>query len=163
MAREIQGNLIGTGLRIAVVVSRYNRFISGQLVEGALDCLGRHGVDLDDVDIAWTPGAFELPSVAKKMATSGRYDAVICLGAVMRGGTPHFDFVAGQASRGIANVALETGVPTINGVITTETLEQAIDRAGTRRGNRGAEAALSAIELANLFKQIPPKPAKTGK
>ena len=154
MPKDVQGNLVGTGLKIALVVSRFNNFITSKLLEGAVDSLTRHGVADSDIAVVWTPGAFELPLVAKRLAEGGEFDAVVCLGAVIRGGTPHFDFVASEAAKGIANVSLSTGIPTIFGVVTTDDLEQAIDRAGTRAGNRGAEAALSAIEMANLLKQL---------
>jgi 6,7-dimethyl-8-ribityllumazine synthase len=154
LAKRYVGKLVGEGLKFGVVVSRFNEFITGKLLEGAQDTLGRHGVKADDVDIAWTPGSFEIPFIAKKMAQSKRYDAVICLGAVIRGGTPHFDYIASEVSKGIANVSLETGVPVILGVITADTLEQAIERAGTKSGNYGSQAALHAIEMANLGKEI---------
>jgi 6,7-dimethyl-8-ribityllumazine synthase len=154
MPRTIEGKLDATGLTFGIVVSRFNEFITGKLLEGALDCLTRHGGDPEAVTVAWVPGAFEIPLAARKMAATGEYDAVICLGAVIRGGTSHFDFVAGEASKGIAMAAMETGVPVIFGVITTETLEQAIERAGTRLPNRGFEAAGTAIEMANVLKQL---------
>ena len=154
MPTTYEGNLIGTGLKIGVVVSRFNGFITTKLLDGALDSLKRHGVNLDDVDIFWTPGSFEIPATAKRLAESHRYDAVICIGAVIRGATPHFDFVANESAKGIAQVAFETGVPTIYSVITTETIEQAIERAGTKAGNKGSEAAVAAIEMANLYKKI---------
>jgi len=149
-----QGMLIGTGLKIGIVVSRFNEFITSKLVSGAIDTLKRHGVNDDDIDIAWVPGSFEIPIAADKMASSRRYDAVICLGALIRGSTPHFDYIAAEASKGIAQVGLKTGIPTIFGVITTENIEQALERAGTKAGNKGSDAALSAIEMANLFKQL---------
>ena len=154
MAKVYQGNLIGTGLKIGIVNSRFNEFITSKLLDGALDALDRHGVNDEDIEIAWVPGAFEIPITAKKMASSGKYDAVICLGAVIRGATPHFDYIAAEASKGIAQVGLKTGLPVIFGVITTDNIEQAIDRAGTRVGNKGAEAAVTAIEMANLFRSI---------
>jgi 6,7-dimethyl-8-ribityllumazine synthase len=154
MPRTIEGKLDAAGLRFGIVVSRFNEFITGKLLAGALDCLTRHGGDPETVTVAWVPGAFEIPLAARKMAASGQYDAVICIGAVIRGGTSHFDFVAGEASKGIAMAAMETGVPVIFGVITTETLEQAIERAGTRLPNRGFEAAETAIEMANVLRQI---------
>ena len=154
MGKVYQGNLIGTGLKIGIVVSRFNEFITSKLLGGALDALDRHGVDEQDIEIAWTPGAFEIPLTAQKMASSGRYDAVICLGAVIRGATPHFDYIAAEASKGIANAGLKTGLPVIFGVITTDSIEQAIERAGTKAGNKGADAAGSAIEMANLFKDM---------
>lgn len=154
MAKHYEGNLIGSGLRFGVVVGRFNEFISGKLLSGALDALKRHGVDEDDVEVAWVPGAFEIPLVAKKMADSGTYDAVITLGAVIRGSTPHFDYVCNEAAKGVAAVALQSGVPTIFGVLTTDSIEQAIERAGTKAGNKGWEAAATAIEMANLNKQL---------
>ena len=150
MPKEIIGELIAEGKKFGIVVSRFNDFISGKLLEGALDALKRHGADLDVVEIARVPGSFEIPLAAKLMAESKKYDAVICLGAVIRGATPHFDYIAAEVSKGIAAVSLGTGVPTIFGVITTDTLEQAIERAGAKAGNKGFEAALSAIEMANL-------------
>ncbi len=154
MSNQYQGNLIGEGLRIALVVSRFNDFITGKLLEGAKDALSRHGVKQDDIDIAWVPGSFEIPLVAKKMAQTGKYDAVICLGAVIRGGTPHFDYIAAEVSKGIATVGLEAGLPVTFGVITSDTLEQAIERAGSKMGNAGFNAAVNAIEMANLLKTL---------
>lgn len=154
MAKRYVGKLLGEGLKFGVVVSRFNEFITSKLLEGAQDALSRHGVKEEDVDIAWTPGSFEIPLIAKKMAESGRYDAVICLGAVIRGGTPHFDYIAAEVSKGISRVGLDTGLPVILGVVTADTLEQAIERAGTKSGNYGAQAALHAIEMANLGKSI---------
>jgi 6,7-dimethyl-8-ribityllumazine synthase len=135
-------------------VSRFNDFVTGRLLEGARDTLARHGVADQSIDVAWTPGAFEIPLVAKKMAESGRYDAVICLGAVIRGGTPHFDYIAAEVSKGIAKVGLDTGLPVVLGVITADSLEQAIERAGSKAGNYGSQAAAHAIEMANLAKAI---------
>ena len=152
MAKRYAGKLIGEGLRFGLVVARFNEFITSKLLDGAQDMLSRHGVRAEDIDVAWTPGSFEIPLIAKKMAESGRYDAVICLGAVIRGGTPHFDYIASEVTKGIANVSLDTGKPIILGVITADTLEQAIERAGTKSGNYGAQAALHAIEMANLTK-----------
>ena len=154
MAKRYAGKLIGEGLRFGVVVARFNDFITSKLLDGAQDTLSRHGVRTDDIDVAWTPGSFEIPLIAKKMAESGRYDAVIGLGAVMRGGTPHFDYIASEVTKGIAKVSLDTGKPIILGVITADTLEQAIERAGTKSGNYGSQAALHAIEMANLAKDI---------
>lgn len=154
MPKTIEGKLDATGLSFGIVVSRFNEFITGKLLGGALDAITRHGGDPEAVTVAWVPGAFEIPLTARKMAASGQYDAVICIGAVIRGGTSHFDFVAGEASKGIAQASLETGVPVIFGVITTETLDQAIERAGTRLPNRGFEAAVTAIEIANVLKQL---------
>jgi 6,7-dimethyl-8-ribityllumazine synthase len=145
---------LGEGLRFGVVVSRFNDFITTKLLEGAQDTLSRHGVKEEDIDIAWTPGSFEIPLIAKKMAELGRYDAIVCLGAVIRGGTPHFDYIAAEVSKGIAKVGLDTGLPVILGVITADTLEQAIERAGAKAGNYGSQAALHAIEMANLSKGI---------
>jgi 6,7-dimethyl-8-ribityllumazine synthase len=154
LAKRYVGKLVGEGLKFGVVVSRFNEFITGKLLDGAQDTLARHGVKEADVDVAWTPGSFEIPLIAKKMAESGRYDAIICLGAVIRGGTPHFDYIAAEVSKGIANVSLGTGIPVILGVITADTLEQAIERAGTKSGNYGSQAAMHAIEMANLGKAI---------
>ena len=154
MTKRYEGILIGKGLKFAVVVSRFNELITSRLLEGARDALLRHGVDEKDIDIAWTPGCFEIPLIAKKLAQGGEYNAVICLGAVIRGGTPHFDYVASEVNRGIARISLDTGLPIIHGVITADTLEQAIQRAGTKEGNRGFAAAVSAIEMANLVKAI---------
>jgi 6,7-dimethyl-8-ribityllumazine synthase len=154
MPKVYEGKLLGTGLKIGIVNSRFNEFITSKLLSGTLDALYRHGVSDEDIELAWVPGAFELPIAAQKMATSGKYDAVICLGAVIRGSTPHFDYVAAEASKGIANVGLKTGLPIIFGVITTDTIEQAIERAGTKIGNKGAEAAVTAIEMVNLFKEM---------
>jgi 6,7-dimethyl-8-ribityllumazine synthase len=158
--QPIEGLLVGRGLKFGVVISRFNEFITKKLLEGAQDTLRRHEVDPEDVEITWVPGAFEIPLIAQKLAQSGKYDAVICLGAVIRGGTPHFDYIAAEVTKGIAMVGLETGLPVIYGVITTDTIEQAIERAGTKAGNKGAEAALSAIEMANLVKNIA-KPRRT--
>lgn len=154
MAKRYIGKLVGEGLKFGVVVSRFNEFITSKLLDGAQDALARHGVKEADIDIAWTPGSFEIPLIAKKMAQTKKYDAIICLGAVIRGGTPHFDYIAAEVSKGIANVSLDTGVPVILGVITADTLEQAIERAGTKSGNYGSQAALHAIEMANLSKEI---------
>ncbi|KAB2834004.1 MAG: 6,7-dimethyl-8-ribityllumazine synthase [Candidatus Brocadia sp.] len=154
MTREFQGNLLGAGKVFGIIVSRYNNFITQRLLDGALDGLTRHGVKKEDIDIFWVPGACEIPIAALKAAESRKYHALICLGAILRGETPHFDYVANESAKGIAHVGLSTGIPTIYGVITTETLEQAINRAGAKTGNKGAEAALSAIEMANLIDQI---------
>lgn len=154
MGQRYEGKLLGQGLKFGVVISRFNEFISNKLLEGARDAFLRHGVAEADVDIALTPGAFEIPPIAKRMAQTGRYNAIVCLGAVIRGGTPHFDYIAAEVSKGIANVALETSVPVIFGVITADNLEQAIERAGTKQGNKGFDAAVSAIEMANLMKAI---------
>ena len=155
MANVYQGQLVAGKHRFGVVVSRFNEFITSKLLAGCLDALERHGVDTDAVDVAWTPGSFEIPVVAKRMADSGRYAAVICLGAVVRGSTPHFDYIAAEVSKGVAQIGLASGVPTIFGVITCDSLEQAIERAGTKSGNKGADAAASAIEMANLLDRLP--------
>ncbi|MFE0343441.1 6,7-dimethyl-8-ribityllumazine synthase [Priestia megaterium] len=149
-----EGNLVGTGLKIGIVVGRFNEFITGRLLSGAEDALKRHGVADEDVDVAWVPGAYEIPLIAKKLAESKKYDAVITLGTVIRGATPHFDFVCNEVAKGVASQSLQTGVPIIFGVLTTETIEQAIERAGTKAGNKGWEAAAAAIEMANLSKMI---------
>lgn len=152
--KTFEGKLIAQGQKFGIIVGRFNEFIGGKLLSGALDALKRHGVEEDQIEIAWVPGAFEIPLVAKKLAASGSYDGVICLGAVIRGSTPHFDYVSSEVTKGIAHVSLETGVPVIFGVLTTDTIEQAIERAGTKAGNKGYEAAVTAIEMANLLKQI---------
>ncbi|MEW6448042.1 MAG: 6,7-dimethyl-8-ribityllumazine synthase [Bacillota bacterium] len=154
MPKTYEGHLIGEGLRFGIVVGRFNEFITQKLLSGALDALYRHGVADEDVAVAWVPGAFEIPVVAKRLAASGRYDAVICLGTVIRGATPHFEYVAGEMAKGIARVGVDTGVPVIFGVITADTLEQAIERAGSKAGNKGFNAAVNAIEMANLMKQF---------
>ena len=154
MSKIFEGTLLGKGLKFGLVVSRFNEFITKKLLEGAQDALLRHGVNEEGIEIAWVPGSFEIPLVAKKLAQTKRYDAVICLSAVVRGGTPHFDYIAAEVSKGIAKVGLETGLPVIYGVITADTLEQAIERAGTKMGNKGFEAAVSAIEMANLLRSI---------
>lgn len=150
-----QGDLIGTGVKIGITVSRFNELLSSRLLDGARDALRRHGVPDDAVDVAWVPGAFELPLVARRMAASGAYDAVIALGVVIRGGTPHFEYVAAEVSKGVAAASLETGVPVLFGVVTADTIEQAVERAGTKAGNKGWDAALSAIEMANLLGAMP--------
>jgi len=152
--RIFEGNLVAQGLRVGIVVGRFNEFIVSKLLGGALDGLKRHGVEEDNIDVAWVPGAFELPLIAKKMANSNKYDAVICLGAVIKGSTPHFDYVCAESSKGIASVALSTEKPVIFGVLTTDTIEQAIERAGTKAGNKGYDAAVTAIEMANLLKSF---------
>lgn len=149
-----EGNLVSEGLKFGIVVGRFNEFIGGKLLEGALDGLKRHGVKEEDIDIAWVPGAFEIPLVAKKMAKSPKYDGVICLGAVIKGSTSHYDYVCSEVSKGIASVSLESEKPVIFGVLTTNTIEQAIERAGTKAGNKGYESAVSAIEMANLLNVI---------
>ena len=154
MSKTFSGKLIGTGLRVGIVASRWNEFMGGKLLEGAKDALIRHDVAAGDIDVALVPGGFELPLAARKMVESGRYDAVICLGVVIRGATPHFDFIASEAAKGIAQVGLQSGVPVTFGVITSDTVEQAIERAGSKAGNKGVEAALAAIEMANLLREI---------
>ena len=154
MANIIEGHISGKGLKFGIVVARFNEFITSKLLGGALDTLHRHEAKDEDVDVAWVPGAFEIPMVAKKMAESGQYDAVICLGTVIRGSTSHYDYVCNEVSKGVAQVGLSTGVPTIFGVLTTENIEQAIERAGTKAGNKGADCALAAMELASLLKKI---------
>ncbi|WP_196604301.1 6,7-dimethyl-8-ribityllumazine synthase [Pectinatus haikarae] len=154
MAKIIEGHLSAKGLRFAIVVARFNEFITSKLLSGAIDTLNRHDASQDDVTVAWVPGAFEIPLVAKKMAQSDKYDAVICLGAVIRGSTTHYDYVCNEVSKGVATVGLSTGVPTIFGVVTTENIEQAIERAGTKVGNKGTDAAMSAIEMADLLRKI---------
>lgn len=152
--KTLEGNVIGEGLKIGIVAARFNEFIVSKLISGALDALERHGVDEEDVELAWVPGAFEIPVIAKKMAMTGRYDAVLCLGAVIRGSTSHYDYVCAEVSKGIAAVGLESGRPVLFGVLTTDNIEQAIERAGTKAGNKGYDVACSAIEMANLMKQI---------
>jgi 6,7-dimethyl-8-ribityllumazine synthase len=154
MNRMYEGHLVSEGLRYGIVVGRFNEFITGKLLGGALDALKRHGAKDEEVEVAWVPGAFEIPLVAQKMAESGKYDAVITLGAVIRGSTPHFDYVCSEVSKGVASTSMKTGVPTIFGVLTTDSIEQAIERAGTKAGNKGWEAASTAIEMANLLKQL---------
>ena len=154
MNKRFEGMLLGKGLKFGLVISRFNEFITKKLLEGAQDALLRHGVNQDDMEIAWVPGSFEIPLVAKKLAQTKRFDAVICLGAVIRGGTPHFEYIAAEVTKGIAAVGLDTGLPVIYGVITADTLEQAIERAGTKEGNEGFRAAVEAIEMANLLKGI---------
>lgn len=154
MAKYYEGILIGKGLKFAVVVSRFNEFITTRLLEGARDALLRHGVEEKDINIAWTPGCFEIPLIAKKLAQSEQYNSVICLGAVIRGETPHFEYVASEVTKNISKVSLDSGLPVIYGIITADTLEQAIQRAGTKEGNKGFLAAVSAIEMANLIKTI---------
>ena len=154
MSQQHEGMLLGKGLKFGLVVARFNEFITKKLLEGAQDALLRHDVSKEDIDITWVPGAFEIPLIAKKLAQTKKYHAVICLGAVIRGGTPHFDYIASEVTKGIAMVGLETGLPVIYGIITADTLEQAIERAGTKAGNKGFEAAMSAIEMANLVRNI---------
>jgi len=152
-----EGKLLAEGLRFGIVASRFNELIVRRLLGGALDALKRHGAPEESIEVAWAPGGFELPLVAAKMAESGRYDAVICLGAIIRGATPHFEYVAAEVAKGIAQVSLKTGLPVIYGVVTADTIEQAIERAGTKAGNRGADAAQAAIEMANLMRELPKK------
>ena len=149
-----EGNLVSKGLKFGIIIGRFNEFISSKLLGGAIDGLVRHGAEESDIEISWVPGAFEIPLVAQKMANSKKFDAVICVGAVIRGSTPHFDYVASEVSKGIAKVSLDTGVPVIFGVLTTDTIEQAIERAGTKAGNKGYDAAITAIEMANLLKSL---------
>jgi 6,7-dimethyl-8-ribityllumazine synthase len=156
MPKMYEGQLVATGYRFAVVVSRFNEFITSKLLGGALDALARHGVDVErDVEVAWVPGSWEIPLVAARFARSGKYDAVICLGCVIRGDTPHYEYIASEASKGIAQSMLESGVPIAFGVLTTDNIEQAIERAGTKAGNKGADAAMSAIEMVSLLRQLP--------
>ena len=154
MAKHYEGVLLGKGLKFALVISRFNELITNRLLDGAKDALLRHGVDEKDIDVAWTPGCFEIPLVAKSLAQSGKYNAVICLGAVIRGETPHFEYVASEVTRDIGRISLDTGLPIIYGIITADSLEQAIQRAGAKEGNRGFVAAVSAIEMANLLNSI---------
>lgn len=152
--RVLEGNVVASGVKIGIVAARFNEFIVSKLVGGAQDACIRHGVSDDDIDLAWVPGAFEIPIVAKKMAQSGKYDAILCLGAVIKGSTSHYDYVCAEVSKGTAMVGLETGVPTLFGVLTTDNIEQAIERAGTKAGNKGYDVACSAIEMVNLMKNI---------
>lgn len=154
MGNIFEGNLVSEGLKYAIVVGRFNEFITSKLLGGAQDALKRHGVKDEEVDVAWVPGAFEIPFVAQKLAESGKYDAVITLGTVIRGSTTHYDYVCNEVAKGVAAISLKTGVPTIFGVLTTESIEQAIERAGTKAGNKGWDAATAAIEMANLTKQL---------
>lgn len=150
----LEGKIDASGLKVAIVVSRFNEFITSKLLGGAVDCLTRHNAPEDQITVAWVPGSFEIPAVAKKLAESGAYDAVICLGAVIRGATPHFDLVAAEVAKGVASVGMTAKVPVVFGVLTTDSIEQAIERAGTKSGNKGFDAAMSAIELASLYKKI---------
>ena len=152
--RIYEGKLISTNKKYGIVVGRFNEFIGGKLLSGALDALKRHGVSEDEIEISWVPGAFEIPLIAKKMVELNKYSAVICLGAVIKGSTPHFDFVSNEVTKGIASVSLDSGVPVIFGVLTTDSIEQAIERAGTKAGNKGFEAAVTAIEMVNLISEI---------
>jgi len=153
MGKTVEGKLDATGLKFGIIVSRFNELVSKGLLEGAIDCLKRHGAVEEAIDVVWAPGAFEIPVIAKKMA-SKKYSAIICLGAVIRGGTPHFDYVASEAAKGIAKVSLDSGVPVIFGILTTDNLEQALERSGAKPGNKGFAAAMSAIELANVLGQV---------
>ena len=152
--KTIEGKLIATGLKVGIVASRFNEFITGKLLGGAEDAFIRHGGKADDIEVAWVPGAFEIPLIAQKMAASKKYDAVVCVGAVIRGSTPHFDMVANESVKGIAQAGLQNGIPVIYGVLTTDTIEQAIERAGTKAGIKGFDAMTAAIEMANLVKQF---------
>ena len=152
--KTIEGKLIATGLKVGIVASRFNEFITGKLLGGAEDAFIRHGGSADDLEVAWVPGAFEIPLIAQKMAASKKYDAVVCVGAVIRGSTPHFDMVANESVKGIAQAGLQNGIPVIYGVLTTDTIEQAIERAGTKAGNKGFECGTGAIEMVNLLRQI---------
>ncbi len=154
MMSTFEGHLVGTGLKVACVVSRFNELLSTRLLSGAQDGFVRHGIEEGDIDVAWVPGAFEIPLVASKLAATGRYDAIVALGVVIRGGTPHFEYVSAEVSKGVAKVTLDSGVPVIFGVITADTIEQAVERAGTKAGNKGWEAALAAIEMANLSRSL---------
>lgn len=149
-----EGHLVGTGLKVGIVISRFNELLGSRLLSGAQDALVRHGVSDSDIDVAWVPGAFEIPLVAQRLANTGRYDAVIALGVVIRGGTPHFEYIASEVSKGVAKASLDSGVPVLFGVITADTIEQAVERAGTKAGNKGWEAALGAIEMATLTKSL---------
>ena len=155
MPKTYEGKLTAEGLNFAIVVGRFNEFITGKLLGGAMDALGRHGAQAEQIEVAWAPGSFEIPLVAQKLADSGKYDAVICLGAVIRGATPHFEYVAAEAAKGIAQAGLRSGVPVIYGIVTADTIEQAVERAGTKSGNRGFDAAVSAMEMANLMRELP--------
>ncbi|MDQ0205840.1 6,7-dimethyl-8-ribityllumazine synthase [Alkalicoccobacillus murimartini] len=154
MGHVFEGNMNGEGLKVAIVVARFNEFITSKLLGGAEDVFRRHGVKEEDVDVAWVPGAFEIPFAAKKLADTGKYDAILTLGTVIRGSTPHFDYVCNEAAKGVGSLALSTSIPVIFGVLTTNTIEQAIERAGTKAGNKGAETAVAAIEMANLSRSI---------
>jgi 6,7-dimethyl-8-ribityllumazine synthase len=154
MVKIIEGQLIAKGMRFAIIASRFNEFISSKLMEGAIDALVRHDAAKEDITVLWVPGAFEMPVVAKKIAVSGHYDAIICVGAVIRGATSHYDYVANEVSKGIASVSLDTGVPISFGVLTTDNIEQAIERAGTKAGNKGFESAMAAVEMVSLFKEL---------
>lgn len=152
--KTLEGKLTAKNMKIAIVVARFNEFITSKLLSGCIDCLVRHEAADEDLTVAWVPGAFEIPMAAKKLAESGKYDAVICLGAVIRGATPHFDYVCAEASKGIAQVSMQTGVPVAFGVLTTENIQQAVERAGTKAGNKGVDCAMTAMEMVNLFKEM---------
>lgn len=152
--KNLEGKLTAKNMKIAIVVARFNEFITSKLLSGCIDCLIRHEAADEDLTVAWVPGAFEIPMAAKKLAESGKYDAVICLGAVIRGATPHFDYVCAEASKGIAQVSMQTGVPVAFGVLTTENIQQAVERAGTKAGNKGVDCAMTAMEMVNLFKEM---------
>ena len=152
--KTLEGKLTAKNMKIAIVVARFNEFITSKLLSGCIDCLIRHEAADEDLTVAWVPGAFEIPKAAKKLAESGKYDAVICLGAVIRGATPHFDYVCAEASKGIAQVSMQTGVPVAFGVLTTENIQQAVERAGTKAGNKGVDCAMTAMEMVNLFKEM---------
>ncbi len=152
--RIVKGNLTAKGLKVAIVVARFNEFISSKLLSGALDCLERHEAKPDNITVVWVPGAFEVPVTAKNLAASGKYDGIICLGAVIRGATPHFDYVCAEASKGIAQVSLEYKLPVAFGILTTENIQQAVERAGTKAGNKGTDCAMAVMEMADLFKQL---------
>lgn len=152
--KTLEGKLTAKNMKIAIVVARFNEFITSKLLSGCIDCLIRHEAADEDLTVAWVPGAFEIPMAAKKLAESGKYDAVICLGAVIRGATPHFDYVCAEASKGIAQVSMQTGVPVAFGVLTTENIQQAVERAGTKDGNKGVDCAMTAMEMVNLFKEM---------
>lgn len=152
--KTLEGKLTAKNMKIAIVVARFNEFITSKLLSGCIDCLIRHEADDEDLTVVWVPGAFEIPMAAKKLAESGKYDAVICLGAVIRGATPHFDYVCAEASKGIAQVSMQTGVPVAFGVLTTENIQQAVERAGTKAGNKGVDCAMTAMEMVNLFKEM---------
>ncbi len=152
--KVFEGVYCGEGLKIGIIASRFNEFITSKLVSGAQDCLVRHGVNDDDISVAWVPGAFEIPVIAKRMAKSKKYDAIICVGAVIRGATSHYDYVCNEVSKGIAAVSIDTGIPVLFGILTTDTIEQAIERAGTKAGNKGSDCAMSALEMVNLIKNI---------
>ncbi|GER67318.1 6,7-dimethyl-8-ribityllumazine synthase [Weizmannia acidilactici] len=154
MGKVYEGNLVGTGLKIGIAISRFNELITGRLLSGAKDALHRHGVDEEDIDVAWVPGAFEIPLIAKKMAAAKKYNAVLALGTVIRGSTPHFEYVSAEVAKGVARASMDTETPVIFGILTTDTIEQAIERAGTKAGNKGWDAAVSAIEMANVIREL---------